>query len=126
MNKDEKFASGLALRRTMFGPGGSDIQIDNATALTESIQEFVTRECFGTTWQRDGLSLRERSLVTVGMLLALGRSHEIRIHMLGGLANGATVEELREVVIQGVMYCGLPAAMDGLRTLVEISEEKSS
>jgi 4-carboxymuconolactone decarboxylase len=109
----------------MFGPGGSDVQIDNATELTEAMQEFVTRECFGGTWQRDGLSTRERSLVTVGMLLALGRAHEIRIHMLGAIANGATIEELREVVLQSVMYCGIPAGMEGLRALVEISEEKN-
>ena len=123
MNKDEQFEAGLALRRIMFGPGGSDEQIDNATDLTEAMQEFVTRECFGGTWQREGLSTRERSLITVGMLLALGRSHEIRIHMLGALANGASVEELREVVLQSVMYCGIPAGMEGLRTLVDISAE---
>ena len=123
MNKDEQFQAGLALRRIMFGPGGSDEQIDNATDLTEAMQEFVTRECFGGTWQREGLSTRERSLITVGMLLALGRSHEIRIHMLGALANGASVEELREVVLQSVMYCGIPAGMEGLRTLVDISAE---
>ncbi len=125
MKKDAQFEAGLALRRKMFGPGGSDVQIDNATELTESLQEFVTRECFGTTWQRAGLSTRERSLVTVGMLIALGRSHEIRIHMLGALSNGATVEELREVVMQSVMYCGIPAAMEGIRTLTEISEEST-
>jgi 4-carboxymuconolactone decarboxylase len=125
MKKDEQFEAGLALRRIMFGPGGSDVQIDNATELTEAMQEFVTRECFGGTWQRDGLSTRERSLVTVGMLLALGRAHEIRIHMLGAIANGATIEELREVVLQSVMYCGIPAGMEGLRALVEISEEKN-
>jgi 4-carboxymuconolactone decarboxylase len=123
MNKDEQFQAGLALRRIMFGPGGSDEQIDNATDLTAAMQEFVTRECFGGTWQREGLSTRERSLVTVGMLLALGRSHEIRIHMLGALANGASVEELREVVLQSVMYCGIPAGMEGLRTLVDIATE---
>ena len=125
MDKDEQFQAGLALRRIMFGPGGSDEQIDNATDLTAAMQEFVTRECFGGTWQREGLSTRERSLITVGMLLALGRSHEIRIHMLGALANGASVEELREVVLQSVMYCGIPAGMEGLRTLVDIATENA-
>ncbi len=123
MNKDDQFEAGLALRRIMFGPGGSDEQIDNATDLTEAMQEFVTRECFGGTWQREGLTNRERSLITVGMLLALGRSHEIRIHMRGALANGASIEELREVVLQSVMYCGIPAGMEGIRTLVEIAAE---
>lgn len=126
MNKDDQFEAGLALRRVMFGPGGSDVQIDNATDLTTAMQEFVTRECFGGTWQRDGLSTRERSLITVGMLIALGRSHEIRIHMGGALANGATIEEIREVVLQSVMYCGIPAGMEGLRALVEISEESAT
>lgn len=123
MIRDEQFELGLELRRTMFGPAGSDLQIDGATEITEKVQEFVTRQCFGDVWQRDGLTKRERSLVTVAMLIALGRSHETSIHMRGGQANGATLEELREVVIQSIMYAGLPAAMDGLRALTALAEE---
>lgn len=126
MIRDEKFDAGIALRRTMFGPAGSDVQVDNTTDLNDKLQEFVTRECFGDVWQRDGLTKRERSLVTVAMLIALGRAHETNIHMRGALNNGATVEELREVAIQSILYCGLPAAVDATKTLTAIVEEGSS
>lgn len=122
MIRDEKFEKGRELRRKMFGPAGSDDQIEHTTDLNDKLQDFVTRECFGDIWQRDGLTKRERSLITVAMLIALGRAHETNIHMRGGLANGATVEELREVANQAILYCGIPAAVDALKTLTAIVE----
>ena len=85
----------------------------------------MTRQCFGDVWQRDGLDKKHRSLVTIAMLVAMGRSHETGIHMRGGLANGLTVEEIREVLVQSIMYCGLPAAVDGFRTLAGIVAESA-
>jgi 4-carboxymuconolactone decarboxylase len=123
MIRDELFETGIALRRTMFGVQGADDQIDNVTDLDDKLQEFVTRQCFGDIWQRDVLDPKSRSLVTIAMLVALGRSHEIGIHMRGGLANGLTVEEIREVLLQSIMYCGLPAAVEGFRTLRSIVAE---
>lgn len=123
MIHDEQFEAGRDLRRTMFGPAGSDDQLDHTTELNDKLQEFVTRQCFGDIWQREDLGTRDRSLVTVGMLLALGRTHEIGVHMRGGLANGLTVEELRETVLHSALYCGLPAAMEGNRILTGIVAE---
>lgn len=126
MLRDDQYQAGLELRRAMFGPAGSDQQLDAVTDLNDKLQEFVTRQCFGDIWQRDDLSTRDRSLLTVGMLLALGRSHEIGIHMRGGLANGLTITELREAVLQSILYCGLPAAMEGNRILTEIAAEQDA
>jgi 4-carboxymuconolactone decarboxylase len=124
MIRDELFEAGIALRRTMFGPQGSDNQVDNVTELDDKLQDFVTRQCFGDVWQRDVLDTKARSLVTIAMLVAMGRSHETGIHMRGGLANGLTVEQIREVLVQSIMYCGLPAAVDGFRTLGGIVAER--
>ena len=123
MIRDEQFEAGVALRRSMFGAQVTDDQLDNVTELDDKLQEFVTRQCFGDIWQRDVLDTKSRSLVTIAMLVAMGRSHEIAIHMRGGLANGLTVEEIREVLVQSIMYCGLPAAVDGFRALGAIVAE---
>jgi 4-carboxymuconolactone decarboxylase len=103
----------------------TDAQIDSVTDLDETLQEFVTRQCFGEIWQREGLDKKHRSLVTIAMLVAMGRSHETGIHMRGGLANGLTVEEIREVLLQSIMYCGLPSAVDGFRTLAGVVAESA-
>ena len=125
MIRDELFDQGLALRREMFGADVTDAQIDSVTDLDEKLQEFVTRQCFGEIWQREGLDKKHRSLVTIAMLVAMGRSHETGIHMRGGLANGLTVGEIREVLLQSIMYCGLPSAVDGFRALAGVVAESA-
>jgi 4-carboxymuconolactone decarboxylase len=120
MIEDELFERGLAVRREVWGVAGADAQIDGASHLTEKMQELVTRWCFGDIWSRDGLARRTRSMITVSMLLALGRNHELGIHMRGALANGVTDEELREICLHAVPYCGIPAANEGLRTLAAV------
>ncbi|RNL85318.1 carboxymuconolactone decarboxylase family protein [Halostreptopolyspora alba] len=117
MIEDELYDSGLRLRREMFGSAGAEDQVENTTELDDKLQEIVTRNCFGDIWQRAGLERHTRSLITIGMLLALGRSHELRIHINGALANGVDVLELREVMLHSYLYCGIPAAVDGIRTL---------
>ncbi|OMH34997.1 carboxymuconolactone decarboxylase family protein [Tersicoccus sp. Bi-70] len=120
MIKDEHYDAGLALRRAMFGSAGAEDQVEHTTDLNDKIQEVVTRYCFGDVWQREGLDLRTRSLITLAMLVATGRSHEIRIHLRGAVANGATEEEIRELMLHSFLYCGIPAAMDGFRAVEEM------
>lgn len=114
---------GIELRRKMFGPEGAEKQIEAASAFTEPMQDIVTRICFGEVWQRPGLELKTRSLVTLAMLVALGRHPEIRIHTKGAVANGATREEIREVMIHAFLYCGIPAMVDGLRAAEAVLDE---
>ena len=71
-------------------------------------------------WQRGGLDAKTRSLITLAMLIASGKSHEIRVHLRGGLANGLTEEEIRELMLHSVLYCGIPAAMEGFRAAEEV------
>ncbi len=122
MIKDASFDAGIQLRQAMWGDGSLE-QVHSTTELTDKLQDIVTRFCFGDMWQREGLTLRERSLVTVAMLIALNRPHELRIHMEGALANGASEVELREVALHAVLYAGIPAGVGGVRTLGEVLTE---
>jgi 4-carboxymuconolactone decarboxylase len=123
MIKDSQYDAGLELRRTMFGPAGAEDQVEHTTGFNDKMQEVVTRYCFGDIWQREGLDKKTRSLVTLAMLVATGRAHEIRIHLRGGLANGLTEEEIRELMLHSFLYCGIPAAMEGFRAAEEILTE---
>jgi 4-carboxymuconolactone decarboxylase len=117
MITDETFGVGLGVRREMFGQGGADDQVYATTELNDKLQEIVTRWCFGDLWSREELSRKMRSMVTVAMLIALGRSHELNIHMRGALANGVTPVELREISLHAILYCGIPAGGEAIRTL---------
>jgi 4-carboxymuconolactone decarboxylase len=119
MITDKYFDAGIRLRQAMWGPGAVD-QVYTTTEANDKLQEIVTRFCFGDVWQREELDLKQRSLITVAMLIALNRPQELRIHMEGALANGATEVELREVALHAVLYAGIPAGVGGIRTLEEI------
>jgi alkylhydroperoxidase/carboxymuconolactone decarboxylase family protein YurZ len=83
-------SKGLATRRAVLGDAYVDQALAKATPFTAPLQELVTRHAWGNTWQRDGIDLRTRSIVTVSMLVALGRMHELKIHVRGALNNGVT------------------------------------
>jgi Uncharacterized homolog of gamma-carboxymuconolactone decarboxylase subunit len=122
--RDELFDKGLQQRRDMFGVAGAEDQIDHTTDLNDKLQDFVTRYCFGDIWQRPGLGLADRSRITLAMLIATGKSHEIRIHLRGALANGVGLLELREIIVHSMLYCGIPAAVEGMRALEDIISEQ--
>jgi 4-carboxymuconolactone decarboxylase len=84
------------------------------------VPALVTRHAWGNTWQRPGIDLRTRSIVTVSMLVALGRMHELKAHMRGALNNGVTKEELQEIFLHASVYWGFPAAVDAFRTAAEV------
>ncbi len=118
--RDELYEVGIAQRRKMFGTPGSDAVVDHTTGVNDKIEDFVTRQTFGDVWQRDGLSIKDRSKVTFAMLVATGKPHELRVHARGAIANGVTPIELREIVLQALLYCGIPAAVEGTRGLNEV------
>lgn len=111
---------GLATRRAVLGDAYVDAVLAKATPFTAPLQELVTRHAWANTWQRGGIDLRTRSIVTVSMLVALGRTHELKIHVRGALNNGVTVEELQEIFLHSTVYCGFPAALDAFRTAAEV------
>lgn len=121
---DDLYDVGIAQRRRMFGPEGAEGQTDATTDLDDKLQEVVTRVCFGDIWQREGLAVVDRSKITVAMLVALGRAHEIRVHLRGALANGVSPIELREIVLHSFLYAGIPSAVEGMRALKEVLAEQ--
>ena len=123
MAKDEQFEQGLQMRKRVMGEAFVDKAFANVDAFTAPLQEFVTRNAWGTTWCRDGLDLKTRSLLTLSMLTALGRAHEIKGHVRGAINNGATPQEIQEVLLHAAIYCGMPLAIDAFRSAHEVLKE---
>lgn len=122
--QDPELQAGLATRRAVLGNDYVQAALDKATDFNAPLQEAVTRHAWGNTWQRKGIDLRTRSIVTVSMLVALGRMHELKIHVRGALNNGVTREELQEIFLHASVYCGFPAAVDAFRSASEVIDAK--
>lgn len=110
--KNDTYQTGLGIRHQMFGAEVTDRQIEDANAFMRPVQDWVTEKCFGEVWSRPGLDRKTRSMLTLAMLIGMGRSHELRIHVKGAVSNGVTVEELKELVRHAAIYCGVPASVD--------------
>lgn len=123
MNRDEQFEQGLQMRQRVMGEAFVDKAFANAGDFTAPLQEFVTRNAWGTTWCRDGLDLKTRSLLTLSMLTALGRATEIKGHVRGAINNGATMQEIQETLLHAAVYCGFPLAIDAFRSAHEVLKE---
>lgn len=117
---DPTFTNGLNTRREVMGDDFVDRALGSATDFTRPLQEYITRNAWGDVWQRPGLDRRTRSLITVAMLTALGRQHELKGHVRGALNNGATLADLQEVLLHASIYCGLPAAVEAWRSAAEV------
>jgi len=117
---DAAFQNGLAKRTQVMGLPFVDKAFAGASDFTLPMQHHITRAAWGDSWQRDGLDLKTRSLITVAMLTALGKTHELKGHVRGALNNGATKEELQEVLLHAAIYCGVPTAVEGFRAAAEV------
>ncbi|PZO05949.1 MAG: 4-carboxymuconolactone decarboxylase [Alphaproteobacteria bacterium] len=120
------FERGMQVRREMFGPELAERAVASASDFAKPFHDIMTRYCFGETWNREALGRRDRSIATISMLIAQGKELEIKMHVKGGIANGLTVEEIRELVLHAMIYCGVPASFTALRAaeaaLAEIEE----
>ncbi|MBT9464901.1 carboxymuconolactone decarboxylase family protein [Hydrogenophaga sp.] len=117
---DKDFDKGLATRKRVMGEDFVAHAFGNATPFTEPIQQYITRNAWGDVWQRPGLDLKTRSLITVAMLIAMGKQHELKGHVRGALNNGVTPEELQEVLLHASIYCGVPTAVEAFRTAASV------
>jgi 4-carboxymuconolactone decarboxylase len=113
--REQTFQRGLAVRKEVLGAAHVQRSLDAATDFTRDLQEIVTEYCWGAVWDRDGIDRRTRSIINLAMLTALNRSHELAVHVRGALNNGVTVDEIKEVLLQAAVYCGMPAALDASR-----------
>lgn len=110
MNDEERAAAGLRTRREVLGDEHVDRAEAATTDFTADFQDFITRYAWGEVWNRPGLSRPERSMITLGMLAALGRDEELALHVKAGIRNGLTPTDIREVLLQVAVYAGVPAA----------------
>lgn len=114
------YEKGMKIRREVLGNEYVDTAMKKVTDFSRPYIELGVEYCWGEVWSRPGLDRKTRSLINVAMLTALNRPHETRIHIRGALNNGATAEELREVLIQTAIYCGVPAAGESFRVAEEV------
>ena len=117
---NSQFDKGLARRKQVMGEDFVANALGKATDFTMPMQQYITRNAWGDVWQRDGLDLKTRSLITVAMLTALGKQHELKGHVRGALNNGASVAEIQEVLLHASIYCGVPAAVEAYRSAAEV------
>jgi 4-carboxymuconolactone decarboxylase len=123
VNEDGRYERGLAARREVLGDAHVDRSLDQATEFSGVAQEFVTEFCWGDVWTRPGLDRRTRSLINLAMLTALNRKHEFQVHVRGAINNGCTVEEIRETLLQTIVYCGAPAGLESFREAQAVLDE---
>jgi 4-carboxymuconolactone decarboxylase len=121
---DQQFQDGLQIRKQVMGDGYVESAFARADAFTRPLQEFITRNAWGTVWRREGIDLKTRSFLTLAMLAAMGRTQELKGHVRGALNNGATIAELQEVLLHAAVYCGAPLAVDAFRAAQECLQER--
>jgi 4-carboxymuconolactone decarboxylase len=112
---NELFAKGLKMRRAVLGDAYVDSAADQSRSFGAPLQDLVTEYCWGAIWTRTALEPRVRSLLTIGLLTALNRPRELRLHVLGAVRNGCSTEEIEEVLLQTAAYCGIPAALEAFQ-----------
>jgi 4-carboxymuconolactone decarboxylase len=122
MSTDD-YERGLALRKEVLGADYVERSFANADDFSWPMQELSTEYCWGKVWSRPGLSRRDRSLLNIGMISALNRPHELKLHVKAALANGLSRDEIREALLQVAIYCGVPAGLDSTRIAREAFAE---
>ena len=119
MSEDQR-RRGMEVRRSVLGDAHVERSETSKTKFTEEFQDLLTRYVWGEIWTRPGLDRRIRSCITVAMLVALNREEELAIHLRGALNNGVTRDELKEVLLQSAVYCGVPAANTAFRVAAAV------
>lgn len=120
---DELFERGLEIRKSVLGKEFVEKSIASADDFNMPLQRLVTEYCWGAVWGREELSKKTRSMLNIAMLSALNRPHELKMHVAGALRNGVSKTEIREVLLQVAIYCGVPAAVDSFRNAREAIAE---
>jgi 4-carboxymuconolactone decarboxylase len=127
---NETYDRGLAVRKAVLGAAYVERSFANADDFSRPMQHLSTEYCWGYVWAREGVSRRERSILNLGMISALNRPHELKVHVKAALTNGLTREEISEFMMQVAIYCGVPAGMDSTRiareAFAELDAEKKA
>lgn len=120
MSESEQFNKGLEVRRAVLGKEYVDGSLAKADDFMMAFQRITTEWCWGYAWTRPGLDRKSRSMLNLAMLTALNRPAEIKLHVKGALANGVTVDEIKEILLHATVYCGIPAGLDAFKAAHEV------
>jgi len=123
MNTDDRLSRGLQVRCEVMGAARVASSMPGPDDFAHDLQRLTTEVAWAEVWTREGLDRRSRSIATVSMLLVLNRRAELKAHFIGAVTNGLSNDELRELVIHSAIYCGFPAALEGMRILREAVAE---
>jgi len=121
--QDEVYRRGMRTRREVLGDAHVDRAVERTTPFTADFQDLITRYAWGEIWSRPGLDRRVRSCITLTALVALGRHEELALHVRAALRNGLTTDEIKEVLLQTAVYCGVPAANSAFAVAQRVLEE---
>jgi 4-carboxymuconolactone decarboxylase len=126
LTDDPLIEAGMEVRRAVAGDAHVDRAVARTTPFTAPFQDFITRYAWGSIWTRPGLKRRERSMITLAVLTALGRENEIEMHVRGALRNGLSAEEIGEVLLHTAVYAGVPAANAAFAIAQRVLDEEPS
>ena len=120
---NDPYEEGMKVRREVLGDEHVDRAVDSTTPFTEPFQDFITRYAWGSVWTREGLDRRTRSAITLAVLTALGREHELAMHVRAARRNGLSAEEIGEVLLHTAVYAGVPASNRAYAIAKQVLEE---
>ena len=123
MDEKQRYADGMQVRRAVLGDAHVDRSLETLNAFNAEFQEMITRHAWGDIWTRPGLPRHTRSLITIAMLIGMNREGELRLHLKAAKNNGVTREEIKEVLMQSAIYCGIPAANATFHLAEEVWDE---
>jgi 4-carboxymuconolactone decarboxylase len=121
---DERAKNGLQTRRAVLGTEYVDKAMAQVDEFNDEFVELLNTYCWNDIWNRPGLPRKTRSVLNLGMLVALGKEHELKLHINGALNNGLTKDEIKEVLLQTAIYCGVPAAVVAFRCAREVFRDR--
>jgi 4-carboxymuconolactone decarboxylase len=123
LNDEARYEAGMRVRREVLGDEHVDRAVERTTDFTEDFQNFITRYAWGEIWTRPGLDTKTRSCITMTALVALGHHAELEMHVRAALRNGLTPDEIKEVLLQTAIYCGVPSANAAFAVAQRVVEE---
>jgi 4-carboxymuconolactone decarboxylase len=126
MNDEERYDAGMDVRRAVLGDAHVDRSLANRNEFTNEFQNLITRYAWGEIWTRPGLPRHTRSLLTIAMMVALNRAEELALHLRAAKNNGVTRDEIKEVLLQTAIYCGVPAANSAFHLADRIFREEDA
>ncbi|MCQ0031378.1 4-carboxymuconolactone decarboxylase [Burkholderia glumae] len=126
MDDKQRYENGLGVRRAVLGEAHVERSLANRSELTTDFQDLITRYAWGEIWTREGLPRHTRSLLTIAMMVALNRGEELALHLRAAKNNGVTRDEIKEVLMQAAIYCGVPVANSAFHLAERIFKEEDA